>query len=145
MTTKIKRHGSAAWQGGIKDGKGNISTESGALNAYPYGFASRFEGQRGSNPEELIGAAHASCFTMALSLILGEAKLTAEQLDTTAEVTLEQVEGGFAITAVHLTLKAKVPGTDQATFLELAGKAKAGCPVSKLFKADISLDATLLE
>ena len=142
---KIKRHGSAAWQGGIKDGKGNISTESGALNAYPYGFASRFEGQRGSNPEELIGAAHASCFTMALSLILGEAKLTAEQLDTTAEVTLEQVEGGFAITAVHLTLKAKVPGTDRATFLELAGKAKAGCPVSKLFKADISLDATLLE
>ena len=145
MTTKIKRHGSAAWQGGIKDGKGTISTESGALNAYPYGFASRFEGQRGSNPEELIGAAHASCFTMALSLILGEAKLTAEQLDTTAEVTLEQVEGGFAITAVHLTLKAKVPGTDRATFLELAGKAKAGCPVSKLFKADISLDATLLE
>ncbi|MEI9986311.1 MAG: OsmC family protein [Aliidongia sp.] len=142
---KIKRHGSAAWQGGIKDGKGTISTESGALNAYPYGFASRFEGQRGSNPEELIAAAHASCFTMALSLILGEAKLTAEQLDTAAEVTLEQVEGGFAITAVHLTLKAKVPGTDQATFAELAGKAKAGCPVSKLLKAEISLDATLLQ
>ena len=142
---KIKRHGSAAWQGGIKDGKGTISTESGALNAYPYGFASRFEGQRGSNPEELIAAAHASCFTMALSLILGEAKLTAEQLDTAAEVTLEQVEGGFAITAVHLTLKAKVPGTDQATFAELAGKAKAGCPVSKLLKAEISLDATLLD
>ena len=141
---KIKRHGSAAWQGGIKDGKGSISTESGALKAYPYGFASRFEGQRGSNPEELIAAAHASCFTMALSLILGEAKLTAEQMDTTAEVTLESVEGGYAITAVHLSLKAKVPGADQASFESLAAKAKAGCPVSKLLKAEITLDATLL-
>src|ERR1700684_3039159 len=122
---KIKRKGSAAWQGGIKDGKGSISTESGALQAYPYGFASRFEGQKGSNPEELIGAAHASCFTMALSLILGEAKLTAEQMDTSAAVTLEQVEGGWAITAVHLTLKAKVPGADQAKFKELAAKAQA--------------------
>jgi lipoyl-dependent peroxiredoxin len=140
----IKRRGSAVWQGGIKDGKGAISTESGALKAYPYGFASRFEGQRGSNPEELIGAAHASCFTMALSLILGEAKLTAEQMETTAEVTLAQVEGGFAIPAIHLTLKAKVPGADQATFEALAAKAKAGCPVSKLFKAEITLDATLL-
>ena len=140
----IKRRGSAAWQGGIKDGKGTISTESGALNAYPYGFASRFEGQRGSNPEELIAAAHASCFTMALSLILGEAKLTAQQMDTSAEVTLEQVAGGFAITAVHLTLKARVPGADRATFESLAAKAKASCPVSKLLKAEISLDATLL-
>src|SRR6202789_2387842 len=97
---KIKRKGSASWKGGLKDGKGAISTESGALNAYPYGFSSRFEGQRGSNPEELIGAAHAACFTMALSNILGEAKLTAERMDTTAEVALEQVEGGFAITSV---------------------------------------------
>lgn len=144
MSITIKRHGSAAWQGGIKDGRGTISTESGALNAYPYGFASRFEGQKGSNPEELIGAAHAACFTMALSLILGEAKLTAEQMETKADVTLQQVEGGFSITAVHLTLKAKVPGADQATFEELAAKAKAGCPVSKLFKADITLDATLI-
>jgi lipoyl-dependent peroxiredoxin len=141
---KIKRKGSAAWKGGFKDGKGTISTESGALNAYPYGVASRFEGQRGSNPEELIAAAHASCFTMALSLILGEAKLTAEQMDTTAEVTLEQVEGGFAITAIHLTLKAKIPGTDQATFEKLAAKAKAGCPVSKVLKAEITLDAALI-
>jgi lipoyl-dependent peroxiredoxin len=141
---KIKRKGSAAWQGGIKDGKGSISTESGALNAYPYGFASRFEGQKGSNPEELIGAAHASCFTMALSLILGEAKLTAERMETSAEVTLEQVEGGWAITAVHLTLKAKVPGADHATLENLAGKAKAGCPVSKLLKTEITLDATLI-
>src|ERR1700692_4632316 len=126
---KIKRKGSAAWQSGLKSGKGAISTESGALKAYPDGFASRFEGQRGTNPEELIAAAHASCFTMALSLILGEAKLTAEQMDTSAEVTLEQVEGGFAITAVHLTLKAKVPGAAKATFAKLAAMAKAGCPV----------------
>jgi osmotically inducible protein OsmC len=141
---KIKRKGSASWQGELKDGKGTISTESGALNAYPYGFAARFEGQRGSNPEELIAAAHASCFTMALSLILGEANLKAEQLDTSAEVTLEQIEGGYAITAVHLTLKAKIPGANQTTFEQLAGKAKAGCPVSKLLKANISLDASLV-
>jgi lipoyl-dependent peroxiredoxin len=141
---KIKRRGSAAWKGGLKDGKGSITTESGALQAYPYGFASRFEGQRGTNPEELLGAAHAGCFTMALSLILGEAKLVADQMDTSAEVTLEQVEGGFAITAVHLTLKARIPGATQAQFEELAGKAKAGCPVSKLFKADITLDAKLV-
>ena len=141
---KINRSGSAQWSGGIKDGKGAISTESGALKAYPYGFASRFEGLPGTNPEELIGAAHAGCFTMALSLILGEAKLVAERMDTTARVTLEQVDGGYAITAVHLTLRAKIPGADQATFEALASKAKAGCPVSKLFKADISLDATLL-
>jgi lipoyl-dependent peroxiredoxin len=141
---KIKRKGSAAWQGGIKDGKGTISTESGALNAYPYGFASRFEGQKGSNPEELIGAAHASCFTMALSLILGEAKLTATQLDTSAEVTLEQVDGGWAVTSSHLILRAKVPGADEATFQQLAGKAKAGCPISKLMKTEISLDAKLV-
>src|SRR6266403_1092367 len=142
---KIKRRGSAKWSGGIKDGKGAISTESGALKEYPYGFASRFEGKPGTNPEELLGAAHAGCFTMALSLILGEAKLTATQMDTTAEVTLEQVEGGYAITAVHLTLKAKVPGADQATFEKLAATAKAGCPVSKLLKAEITLDATLLD
>ena len=141
---KITKQASAAWQGGLKDGRGSISTESGALDAHPYGFASRFEGVRGTNPEELLGAAHAGCFTMALSLILGEAGLTAEQMDTTAKVTLEKVEAGFAITAVHLTLKAKIPGTDQATFAELAGKAKAGCPVSKVLNAEITLDATLL-
>jgi lipoyl-dependent peroxiredoxin len=100
---KIIRNASAAWLGGLKDGHGSITTESGALSAYPYGFASRFEGQKGTNPEELLGAAHAGCFTMALSLILGEAGLKADQMDTSARVTLEQVEGGFAITAVHLT------------------------------------------
>ena len=138
-----KTTGSAVWSGGIKDGKGAISTKSGALKDYPYGFGSRFEGKPGSNPEELIGAAHAACFTMALSLILGETKLTAEKMETTAEVTLDKVEGGFAITSVHLSLKGKVPGADQAKFEELANKAKAGCPVSKLLKADITLDVKL--
>lgn len=141
---KIERKAAAAWSGGLKDGKGSISTESGALEAYPYGFASRFEGKRGTNPEELMGAAHAGCFTMALSLILAEAGLTATQMDTTARVTLAQVEGGYAITAIHLTLKAKVPGADQAKLEKLAGAAKAGCPVSKVLKADITLDATLV-
>lgn len=135
--------GSAKWQGGIKDGKGAISTKSGALSEYPYGFASRFEGKPGSNPEELIGAAHAACFTMALSLILGEAKLTADQMETKADVTLEKQGDGFAITAVHLTLTAKIPGADDATFQDCAAKAKAGCPVSKLLNTKITLDAKL--
>jgi osmotically inducible protein OsmC len=139
----MKTNGSAVWQGGIKDGKGAISTRSGALKDYSYGFSSRFEGKPGTNPEELIGAAHAGCFTMALSLMLGEAGLTAERMETRADVTLEQVPDGFAITAVHLTLKAKIPGADQARFEELAAKAKAGCPVSKLLKAEITLDTTL--
>ena len=140
---KINRNASAAWSGGLRDGKGSITTESGALSAYPYGFASRFEGVKGTNPEELLGAAHAGCFTMALSLILDEAKFTAEHMETSAKVTLEQVEGGFAITAVHLTLKARIPGIGQATFEELTGKAKAGCPVSKVLKANVTLDASL--
>jgi osmotically inducible protein OsmC len=142
---KIVRTGSAAWSGGIKDGKGSISTESGALQAYPYGFASRFEGQPGSNPEELIAAAHSACFTMALSLVLGEAGLRADQMDTSAKVTLEQVEGGYAITASHLTLKARIPGADQETFEKLAAGAKANCPVSKLLNAEITLDAALVD
>jgi osmotically inducible protein OsmC len=141
---KIIRKGSVVWNGGFKDGRGALSTESGALKDYPYGFASRFEGQKGSNPEELIGAAHAGCFTMALSKLLADANLTAEQMNTTAAVTLEKLDDGFAITTIHLTLKAKIPGTDQATFADLAAKAKAGCPVSKLFKANITLDASLV-
>lgn len=140
----MKNFGSAVWRGGLKDGKGTISTQSGALKDHPYGFASRFEGRPGTNPEELIGAAHAGCFTMALSLILGEAKLTAEQMDTKAEVTLEKQGDGFAITAVHLTLRAKIPGADKVTFEQLANKAKAGCPVSKLLNTKITLDAELL-
>ncbi|MET3353710.1 OsmC family protein [Xanthobacter autotrophicus] len=139
----IIRTGSAQWSGGIKDGKGAISTESGALSAYPYGFASRFEGQKGSNPEELLGAAHAACFTMALSLILGEAGLTATDLQTSAKVSLEKKEAGYEITAVDLTLVGTVPGATPEQFAELAGKAKANCPLSKVIRAAISLDASL--
>jgi osmotically inducible protein OsmC len=139
----MSTYGSAVWSGGIKDGKGAISTKSGALEAYPYGFASRFEGKPGTNPEELIGAAHAGCFTMALSLILGEANLTAEHMETKADVTLTKRDDGFAITAVHLSLKARIPSADEAVFQDLAAKAKANCPVSKLLTADITLEATL--
>lgn len=140
---KMKTFGSAVWAGGLKDGKGAISTKSGALESYPYGFAARFEGKPGTNPEELIGAAHAGCFTMALSMILGEAGFTAETMHTKADVTLEKQEAGFAITAVHLTLNATIPGIDAAKFAELTAAAKAGCPVSKLLNAEITLDATL--
>lgn len=140
---KIERQGFATWRGGLKDGRGTISTQSGALKGHPYGFASRFEGVAGTNPEELIGAAHAGCFTMALSLVLSEAGLTAERMDTSARVTLEQVEGGWAISAVHLKLEAKVPGADEAKFAELADKAKAGCPVSKALRAEVTLEAAL--
>ena len=140
----MNTYGSAHWSGGIKDGKGSITTKSRALSAYPYGFASRFEGQPGSNPEELIGAAHSACFTMALSLILGEAGFKADAMDTKAVVTLDKVGDGFSITHVALTLEAKIPGIDAAKFAELTGMAKAGCPVSKLLKAEISLDAKLV-
>lgn len=142
---KITKKASAQWSGGIKDGKGYISTESGVLNNQPYGFNTRFEGVKGTNPEELIGAAHAGCFTMALSKILGEANLTAEKMETSAQVSLEKQGDGFAITSIHLSLKAKVPGATQDQFKELANKAKEGCPVSKLFKnnAQISLEAML--
>src|SRR5579863_2168780 len=141
--TSMTTFGTAVWHGGLKDGKGAISTKSGALSDYPYGFASRFEGKPGTNPEELIGAAHAGCFTMALSNILGEAGFTADEMNTQADVTLEKKPDGFAITKVHLTLRAKIPGVDDAKFQDLAAKAKAGCPVSKLLKAEISLDAAL--
>jgi osmotically inducible protein OsmC len=141
----MKRKASALWKGTLKDGKGTISTESGVLSDTQYSFATRFADGKGTNPEELIAAAHAGCFTMALSLILGEAKLTAEHMETMAEATLEKVADGFAITAVHLTLKAKVSGANQAKLEELAGKAKAGCPVSTLLNAKITLDAMLVD
>ena len=136
--------GTAKWQGGLKDGKGAISTKSGALSEYPYGFASRFEGKPGTNPEELIGAAHAGCFTMALSLILGEAGFTAQEMNTKAEITLVKREDGFAVTKSALTLRASIPGIDAAKFQELAGKAEKGCPISKLLKCEITLDAALV-
>lgn len=140
----MKKTASAVWQGGLKDGKGQISTESGALKQAPYGFNTRFEGTPGTNPEELIGAAHAGCFSMALSMMLGEAGFTPERIDTHAEVSLDKQADGFAITAVHLTLKATVPGASEAQFQEIANKAKEGCPVSKVLNASITLDATLL-
>jgi osmotically inducible protein OsmC len=136
--------GTARWQGGLKDGIGAVSTKSGVLRDAPYGFKARFEGGPGTNPEELLGAAHAGCFTMALSAILGEAGLTAEQMDTKCEMALEKDGDGFAIKKIHLTLKAKIPGADKATFDACAAKAKTGCPVSKLFAgAEITLDASL--
>ncbi|GAN61242.1 peroxiredoxin [Acetobacter cibinongensis] len=140
----IHKYGTAHWEGSIKEGKGTVSTESHALDNQPYGFNTRFEGKPGTNPEELLGAAHAACFSMALSLILGEAKLTAQSIDTKAVVSLDKTDGGFEISAVALTLKANVPGATQEQFLELANKAKTGCPVSKLFKATITLDAQLV-
>jgi lipoyl-dependent peroxiredoxin len=141
---KIIRTASAAWAGGLKDGKGSISLESGAMKEYPYGFAARFEGQKGTNPEELLGAAHAGCFTMALSLILEQAGFKADQMDTKAEITLAKEGDGFAITKSHLTLRAKIPGIDEAKFKELTGMAEKGCPVSKVLKAEITLDAALV-
>ncbi len=140
---KVNKTASAQWKGGLKDGKGTISTESGALSSQAYGFNTRFEGVKGTNPEELLGAAHAGCFTMALSMMLGEAGFKPDQLDTQARVTLEQVDGGFAITAVHLKLTGKVPGIDAATFQSVADKAKAGCPLSKVINAPITLEASL--
>jgi len=140
----IVKKASAHWEGDLKSGIGSISTETGVLREAPYGFKARFEGGKGTNPEELIGAAHAGCFSMALSMILGGENLTADSIDTTADVTLDQVDGGFAITAVHLTLKAKVPGATQEQFERLTKAAKEGCPVSKVLNAKITLDATLV-
>jgi osmotically inducible protein OsmC len=133
----------AVWRGGIKDGGGTISTETGVLRDAPYGFKSRFENGKGTNPEELIGAAHAACFSMALSLMLGNEGLTAEKIETHAEVSLEKVGEGFEITSSHLTLTARIPGASNEKFQEIANKAKAGCPVSKVLKATITMDATL--
>ena len=140
---KIQKEGSAAWQGTLKEGGGTVSTQSGALSEIPYGFNTRFSGAKGTNPEELLGATHASCFTMALSLILGEAGFTAERMETKANVTLEKKEDGFEITGIQLTLRGNVPGIDPAKFQELANKAKLGCPISKVLKAPVVLDAQL--
>ncbi len=133
----------AAWKGGIKDGSGTISTETGVLKDAPYGFKSRFENGPGTNPEELIGAAHAACFSMALSLMLGEAGLTPERIETHAAVTLARVGNGFEITGSRLDVVAKIPGAGRAQFEEIADKAKSGCPVSKLMKTKITMDARL--
>jgi len=134
---------SAIWQGGFKEGGGTISTETGVLKDAPYGYRSRFESGPGTNPEELIGAAHAGCFSMALSLLLGQAGITPDKIETHAAVTLDKVGDGYEITASHLTVSAKIPGADPAKFNEIANQAKAGCPVSKLLKAKITMDASL--
>ena len=139
----MKKHASAVWTGGLKDGKGTISTETGVLKDAPYGFRSRFEDGPGTNPEELVGAAHAGCFSMALSAQLTNAGHPPERIETKAEITFVKVGDGFAITASHLTVSAKVPGIDQATFDALATKAKEGCPISKVLNAKITMDATL--
>jgi osmotically inducible protein OsmC len=142
----MERTANAVWKGGLKDGKGTISSASGVLKETQYSFSTRFEDGIGTNPEELIAAAHAGCFSMALSAELGGAGLTPESIETTASVRLGKVENGFAITAIHLVTKAKIPGADQAAFDKAAQEAKAGCPISKLFagNTEITLDAQLV-
>ena len=139
----MMRKAKAVWRGTGRDGSGHLSSESGVLAETPYSFKTRFENEKGTNPEELIAAAHASCFTMALAFQLTSAGKPADSLDTSAVVSIEQVEGGFKISAVALTLKAKVPGLSQDEFKKLAETAKANCPVSKVLNATITLDATL--
>lgn len=139
----MDRTATAVWNGGLKDGSGNLTTQSGVLSQSPYSFVTRFENHAGTNPEELIAAAHAGCFTMALSAQVGGLKLTPEKLETTAKVTLEQVGGNWTISKVHLDLKAKIPGISQEDFDKVCQTAKANCPVSRLLKAEISLDAKL--
>lgn len=139
----INKSGSANWKGGLKDGSGTVSTESGVLSAENYGFNKRFEGEKGTNPEELVAAAHASCFSMALSMVLGEAGFTADDISTKAVVTLEKKDDGFAVTKSHLTVTGSVPGATAADFLKAADLAKANCPISKLLTAEITMEATL--
>ncbi len=139
----MNRKASAVWQGDLKDGRGTVSTESGVLSNAAYSFGTRFENEKGTNPEELVGAAQAGCFSMALSAQLGEAGLKPERIETTATVTLEKVSEGFAVTAVHLDVSATIPGADEAKFQASATKAKEGCPISKLFNAKITMQTRL--
>jgi osmotically inducible protein OsmC len=139
----IRNSGSAKWSGGLQDGEGQVSTGSGVLSDVPYSFKKRFEGEPGSNPEELIGAAHAACFSMALSMILEQKDMTPEEIATKATVTLDKQDDGFAITKVHLDVTARIPGADAQAFEEAAQAAKQGCPVSKVLNAEISMDARL--
>ena len=139
----MQRKASAVWQGGLKDGRGTISTDSGVLSNTQYSFSTRFENGTGTNPEELIAAAHAGCFSMALSAQLGEAGVKPQKIETTATVTLAKVEGGFAVTESHLEVKATIPGGDRAAFDQAANNAKAGCPISKLLNARITMNASL--
>src|SRR5262245_27230041 len=139
----MERKATAVWQGGLKDGNGTLTSESKVLSNTPYSFTTRFEGSPGTNPEELLGAAHAGCFSMALSLILGEAGIKPERIETNAAVTLEKLSAGYTITRVHLVVSVKAPGADRAKFEEAAQKAKSGCVISRVLKAEISMDARL--
>lgn len=139
----MERKASAVWKGGLKDGKGSVSSTSGVLSNTPYSFTTRFEGTPGTNPEELIAAAHAACFSMALSAQLGGSNLTPESISTSATLTMEKLEAGWTITAVHLDVTAKVPGASAEAFSTAAQNAKAGCPVSKVLNAKITMDAKL--
>ncbi|HZV59088.1 MAG TPA: OsmC family protein [Candidatus Eremiobacteraceae bacterium] len=140
----MQRKASAVWQGGLKDGKGSLTTDSGVLKQSQYSFGTRFENGPGTNPEELLAAAHAGCFTMALSAQLGNAGMTATKLETTATVTLDKVGDGFSITKSHLDLVANIPGADKGKFDAAVKAAETGCPVSKLFKAEISVNSKLI-
>ena len=139
----MKRKASAIWKGGLKDGKGSISTDSGVLSDTQYSFSTRFEDGIGTNPEELIGAAHAGCFSMALSGQLGNAGMTAESIKTAATVTMEKTDAGFTVTEVHLEVTAKIPGANEEAFNTAANNAKTGCPISRLLNAKITMDAKL--
>jgi osmotically inducible protein OsmC len=132
------------WKGGLQDGRGTVSTDSGALANVPYNYKMRFESETGTNPEELVAAAHAACFSMALSLFLGQAGMTAESIQTTATVSLDQVESGFAVTSSHLETKVKIPNANKAAFDKAIETAKTGCPISKLLNAKITMDAALV-
>ena len=138
------RKASAVWKGSLKDGKGTISSDSGVLSNTPYSFSTRFENAKGTNPEELIAAAHAGCFTMALSAQLGNAGITPESLETTASLSLDKLDAGWTVTKIHLDVSARIPGVDQAAFDKAAENAKAGCPISRLLKAEITMTARLV-
>src|SRR6476469_457908 len=139
----MQRNASAHWSGGLKDGKGTLTSPSGVLKSTPYSFAPRFESQPGTNPEELIAAAHAGCFSMALAAQLDSKGVKPESINTSAALTLEQQNGKWTITAIHLAVSARVPGIDPATFKKAAREAKRGCPVSRVLKAKITMEATL--
>jgi lipoyl-dependent peroxiredoxin len=139
----MKHFGSAAWNGSLREGKGSVSTESHALENHPYTFFSRYGEKPGTNPEELLGAAHAACFTMSFVRMLGMANFVPERVVSNSDVVIEKDGDGFSITSVHLTVTAKIPGIDQDTFRSIAAKAKAGCPVSKLIRVEIGFEATL--
>jgi len=139
----MKRTASAVWKGGLQDGRGTVSTASGVLSNTPYNYRMRFENEKGTNPEELVAAAHAACFSMALSLFLGQAGMTADSIETKATVSLDQVDGGFTVTASHLETRVKIPKADKAAFEKAVETAKTGCPISKLLNAKITMDAKL--